>query len=245
MTVMKCDRMRLGFDWMKGILVLLAGSGIFLDSISAYSQAVKPLSFHKIIDKSGAIVHGVVSHVESGADPATGLICTWTTVEVTEWLQGDTGEKTLTFKQFGGVDKKRGVTQTSEGVILLPGEEILLCLYPPSRWGLTSPIGVYQGIFRVKRDPSRSDASLENGTPLSILFPDEETTPSDASVKAKTVQKGTDSASLLEPCKTLKLNDVKLSVSRYLSKQNRSVQTKGLRREVFGREILHGKTVSE
>lgn len=243
--IWKVTLLRYPVSWMKIVLVLFAAMGVLLDGTSVFAQSVKSLSFQKIIDKSGVIVHGVVSKVESGTDSLTGLICTWTTVEATEWLFGDNGESTLTFKQFGGVDKKRDATQTCENVILYPGEEVLLCLYPQSKWGFTSPIGVHQGIFRALRDPNRSDATLANGSPAAILFPGDEKTPSSPSMQAKTAKRETDSAALLAPCKSLKLNDVKRAVTNYLSKQNRSVQIHGLRTEKIGREIRHAQTASE
>lgn len=209
--------------------ISLTGFLFLWGTLFAHSQTMKPVSFHTIIDKSGVIVHGIVKSIESGTDPKSGLICTWTTIDAMEGLKGVNGKKTITFKQFGGVDKKRGVSLVTDLPILQPGQELLLCLYPNSSLGFTSPVGVTQGLFTVKRASNGNEARLDNGMPASVLFPEEPASQS-ASPKMKTARKANASAPLLDPCKSMRLDDVKQAISNYLSHQNPLIQVQTLQR---------------
>lgn len=209
---------------MRLFTIVLVGILIWGNSPSANSQTSKPLSFHTIVDQSGVIVHGVVKSVESGTDRKTGLICTWTTLDVVEGLKGIEGKKSVTFKQYGGVDKKRGVSQITDLVILRPGQEVLLCLYPTSMLGLTSPVGVTQGIFSVQHNSLQNETYLDNGMPIPVLFPNESNSPL-KTPKTKTVQKSNASTSRMKSCKTMNLNDVKKAIAHYLSQPNPRMQS--------------------
>lgn len=220
--------------------IVLIGLLIFGNRLSADSQTVKPLSFHTIVDKSGVIAHGVVKRVESGTDPKTGLICTWTTLDVVEGLKGIEGKESVTFKQYGGVDKKQGVSEITDLAILRPGEEVLICLYPTSTLGLTSPVGVTQGIFSVRRNSIQNEACLDNGMPIPVLFPDEGDSPS-ASSKTKAARKSNAFKSRLKPCKSMQLNDVKKAISDYLSEPNSGFQPQTLQREKIERMKMRVK----
>lgn len=115
----------------------------------ALAQRSVPLTLEKMVRQAGVIVHGRVVATETGRDPRTGLPATWTTVEVRENFYG-APSSTVRYKQFGGtVDGI--VTPTPDLPRLAEGEEVVLLLYPPSEEaGFQSPVGLAQGIFRVR-----------------------------------------------------------------------------------------------
>ena len=115
----------------------------------AVAQRSLPMSLDRMVRQSGVIVHGRIVSTETGRDPRTGLPATWTTVEVRENFYGATGS-TVRYKQFGGtVDGI--VTPTPDLPRLANDEEVILLLYPASEAaGFQSPVGLGQGVFRVK-----------------------------------------------------------------------------------------------
>ena len=186
-----------------------------LVSVTAQAMSVKPVSFKSIVESSGTIVHGIATKVSSGTDPQTGMICTWTTIRVFDGLKGKTDSKEVTFKQIGGVDKKTGVRWGVSEILAEPGEEVLICLHPESRLGLTSPVGYKQGVFRVKKEKSTGGKYVDNGMSKAVLFPDED-------VKSTAKSKSGRSAGELEAverCSSLKLDDVKEGIAGLVSIQ--------------------------
>ncbi len=118
-------------------------------TVSAPAQRSIPLSLERMVRQAGVVVHGRVVATETGRDPRTGLPATWTTVEVRENFYG-APSTTVRYKQFGGtVDGI--VTPTPDLPRLAMGEEVILLLYPASKQaGFQSPVGLGQGVFRVR-----------------------------------------------------------------------------------------------
>lgn len=116
---------------------------------NAWAQRSIPMSLERMVRQAGVIVQGRVIATETGRDPRTGLPATWITIEVRENFYG-ASTSTVRYKQFGGtVDGI--VTPTPDLPRLATGEEVILLLYPPSKQaGFQSPVGMAQGIFRVK-----------------------------------------------------------------------------------------------
>jgi len=196
------------------------------------AHSFKPISFQTIVDKSGTIIHGIVSKVDTGKDPATGLVCTWTTFRILEQLKGDGDSKTVTFKQLGGIDREKGISWFSDTPVLIPGQEMLLCLYPKSALGFTSPIGISQGVFFVKRDPKKKSVVIDNGMPKSVLFPDR-TDSSVQSTRMKTKSRNSASHSLEDQCQRLILDEVKQAISNYINQDRKSLATMDITRKTL------------
>lgn len=218
------DHVRMRSSWFGTFLAMFVWVSIdcFLCPCYLFAHSFKPVSFQTIVNKSGTIVHGIVLKVETGKDPATGLICTWTTLRILEQLKGDGDSRTLTFKQLGGVDRENGISWFSDTPVLIPGQEMLLCLYPKSVLGFTSPIGISQGVFFVKRDAEKNSTVIDNGMPKSVLFPDRADS-SLQSTRIKTTSRNTASHSLVDQCQRLILDEVKQAISNYVNKDRKSI----------------------
>ncbi len=119
---------------------------------SAYATTlVKPMTLDEVTAEAKHVVHAVVTSVTSGRDE-DGVPATWTTFEVAETLKGEDAPS-FTIKQYGVA------TPLADGTVArlagLPsyevGEEVVLFLRGASRRGFTSPVGLGQGTYRVKR----------------------------------------------------------------------------------------------
>jgi hypothetical protein len=119
---------------------------------AAVATMVLPLDLDAMTAAADRVFVGRVVTVRSGRDDH-GLPVTWTTFTVEDALKG-APPKTLEIKQLG-VDRPLA----DGGVFRIPalptyrvGEEVVLFLHPDSRQGFTSPVGLGQGRFRVRRD---------------------------------------------------------------------------------------------
>jgi hypothetical protein len=137
------------------------------------SMVVKPLTLDEVTAESKHVVHAVVTRVTAGRDDA-GVPATWTTLEVVETLKG-ARERSFTIKQYGVATPLADGTLTR--VAGMPtyevGEEVVLFLRDASRRGFTSPVGLGQGSYRVRRDGQtpevRSDDPRERRQGLATL----------------------------------------------------------------------------
>ena len=187
--------------------------------IPARAASVRSLSLPEIVEKSGQIVHGVVTEVKSGEDPQTSLICTWTTVRIHDVLKGAGRSKEMTFKQLGGYDKASGVTWEGARVVLKPGAEILLCLFPKSRWGFSAPVGRSQGVFHVYSNHKTGEKYVDNGMPKEFLFSNpRRAVSSHAAVKKQSA--GQNKKTWPEQNRSLKLTDIKQTITKLSRTQN-------------------------
>jgi hypothetical protein len=98
----------------------------------------RALNLAQLSDTAGVIVVGKILSVERTIDRDTRLPVKVIKLEVRERLKGE-GDSPFNFKQLD--DHTIGYTE---------GEEVLLFLYPTSKLGLTSAVGVEQGTFRMK-----------------------------------------------------------------------------------------------
>jgi len=128
------------------LLAVLCGLG----NIS-FAQA-PVLTLEQIVASSGFIFSGKVVNVWSEREVATGFIVTYSTVAIDESLRGvNTGR--FTFKQYGGSYKGLNVIVADMSYFAM-GEEVVAFLYPLSKVGLTSPVGVAEGKWTIQRDPA-------------------------------------------------------------------------------------------
>jgi hypothetical protein len=101
-----------------------------------------------LTDEASTIVHGKVISASVEPDPNfANLTTVLVTLNVQDVLKGN-ADKTFTFRQFVWDFRER---TNSAGYV--KGQEMLLFLRAPSRYGLTSPAGLQQGRFLVRRDP--------------------------------------------------------------------------------------------
>ena len=125
-------------------------------SAPAGATMVQRLTLDRITRAAARVVHATVTDVRSGRDES-GLPATWVTLSVAQTLKGPASNN-LTIKQFGVAEPLADGTITR--IAGLPrytvGDEIVLFLHGDSRAGFTSPVGLGQGCYRVRRGAARA-----------------------------------------------------------------------------------------
>lgn len=143
---------------------VLAGFWLLLPARPAGATMTLPVSLERMTARAGMIFVGRCVAV-SEAEDERGLPATYATFEVVHPIKGVSGAR-VTVKHFGTASSphtlslvpelapgEEGIVQTARIMRhpyrYRPDEEVVLFLYPESRWGFTSPIGFGQGLFRV------------------------------------------------------------------------------------------------
>jgi hypothetical protein len=147
--------------------ILVAGLAMFCGAIRAVAQEgalTVQVDLAKMVDESQNVVLARVTNVVVEKHPQyENLDTVVVTLQVIEPLKGTPGT-TLTFRQYvwdiSDRDSKLGYRI---------GEEWVLMLRQPSPIGLTSPVGLEQGRFRVERD-ALNNRIVRNGTDNAGLF---------------------------------------------------------------------------
>jgi hypothetical protein len=113
---------------------------------------------------AGRVVHGRVAEVRPGRHPRQpGLAVVFVRVAVAETLKGAAARE-LSFMQYAGGGSSYHLPQYRVG------EEVVLFLYPESRYGLTSPVGEGQGKFTARDDAHTGRRVLLNERGNHALF---------------------------------------------------------------------------
>jgi len=124
------------------VLMILLLAALLVESL--YGISVRPLQLAEMGSLSDRVFLGRVVGVDSAFDRTLGLDVTTYTFMVLEAIKGPGNGETVRIRQAG----KPGGNAPIPG---LPGyrkgQEILLFLHPDSRLGLTSPVGMIQGVF--------------------------------------------------------------------------------------------------
>jgi hypothetical protein len=97
------------------------------------------------------IFHGTAINNEVKPDQASGRVATYTTFKVNEVIKGDPGAA-HTIKQIGGQLPGSNVRQLIHGVPQFAvGQEYVIFLPKASSLGFSSPIGLSQGKFDIRK----------------------------------------------------------------------------------------------
>lgn len=118
---------------------------------AATAATVRPMLLDEIIDTAATAFHGRCIANRTELDPATNLVVTFTTFEVSDVLKGQV-TATHVIKQIGGTlpDGRSGMLV--QGVPrFVVGEEYVVFLAGVSSMGFSSPIGLSQGNFSVQQ----------------------------------------------------------------------------------------------
>ena len=108
------------------------------------------MGVEEMAGRADRIFVGTCVEARNEADPERGIVATRYTFSVSRAIKGVVGA-TVTFRQYGGKSGKRRTVV--EGLpVYRPGEEVVLFLKPDGGWGLTSPVGVFQGRYGVATD---------------------------------------------------------------------------------------------
>lgn len=96
---------------------------------------------HPSTQSSGYIFAGTVKSVERVAPKGNGVATALISFHVDQAMRGVRTGQTLAIREWAGL--------WESGERYRPGERVLLFLYPPSKLGLTSPVGGPMGRFRI------------------------------------------------------------------------------------------------
>jgi len=152
---------RLNWTIVSALLLLLPSA-----ALSQGSATVARANLNYLVDNAQTIVCGnVVSTIVEPHPQFANLSTVLVTISVSKTFKGRVGT-TFTFRQF----LLEGKDTTGPGGYH-KSEELLLFLNPTSLYGLTSPVGLEQGRFRVLRDNQGNRFAL-NGKGNIGLFTD-------------------------------------------------------------------------
>jgi len=151
--------------WLSCLLALLLVTAAQPPGALAQDGArVKPANLAQLVDHSGLIVRGRVLSVTAEKHPQlTNLDTVVVTLRVSEVLKGQAGTE-YTFREYVW-----GAREPKSTLGYRVGQDLLLMLGPPSRYGLSSPVGLAQGRFRIERDPQGNETAV-NGRSNSGLM---------------------------------------------------------------------------
>jgi hypothetical protein len=126
-----------------------------LGGAPAQATTVLQMPLARVAGESARIVHAEVVDVRSGRD-ARGTPATWVTLSVARTLKGGKAKRVV-FKQYGvAAPLADGTVSRVAGLPRWqPGDEAVVFLRAESRRGFTSPVGLGQGVYRVRRSGGR------------------------------------------------------------------------------------------
>ncbi len=140
---------------------------VLLSALLAQAQRgalVAPRSLDELTSRAETIVHGVVAAVRVEPHPEFSHLTTVVvTLNVQETLKGPAGAR-LEFRQYIW-----DVRDRFNAAGYRKGQELLLFLNPVSEYGLSSPVGLEQGRFRIVYD-AQGRAQAVNGRNNAGLF---------------------------------------------------------------------------
>jgi len=122
-----------------------------------------PRNLQQLTDRAAHIVRGNVVSARMERHPELGLPMLVLTMHVRETLKGPHRE-TVTFRQYIWDYRER-----TSAASFRKGDDLLLLMIAPSRYGLSSPAGMEQGRFRITRDTEGREMAL-NGHGNALLF---------------------------------------------------------------------------
>ena len=123
-----------------------------------------PRNLDELTDRAQDIVRGTVTAARVEMHPELANLHTIVvTLRVSDTLKGPARD-TYTFRQYIWDLRDR-----DDVAGYRKGQELLLLMNGPSRYGLTSPVGLEQGRFRIQRDRAGREVAL-NGTGNLRLF---------------------------------------------------------------------------
>jgi len=149
------------------LLALFAGLATLWWATGAAAQdgaLTVQVDLARMVDESENVVLARVTNVVAEKHPQfENLDTVVVTLQVIEPLKGTPGA-TLTFRQYVW-----DITDLNTKLNYRTGEEVVLMLRQPSQVGLTSPVGLEQGRFRVERD-ALNNRMVRNGSDNAGLF---------------------------------------------------------------------------
>ena len=158
----------------QGFLVSLLLSLFVLSSGTAWAiQSIK-MNLEKMAKQAGRIVEGTVLSVSEGSVPSPGgrsIPVMEYTFSVSQSLKGK-ADATVVVRQIKlpGVSSIMASGSGSGLPAYKVGEHLILFLTHESVLGLSSPVGLMQGVFQVQKDKEGRKEGVINGTNNAGLF---------------------------------------------------------------------------
>jgi hypothetical protein len=129
------------------VIVLLFCSIAFTTAALAAQMTAEPLpvaafdalTLRQLTRSSGYIFVGTVTRIQAGASAPNKLATMRITFHVDQAIRGVRSGQSLTTREWAGLWESGGSYRI--------GQRLLLFLYPPSKLGLTSAVGGWQGRF--------------------------------------------------------------------------------------------------
>ena len=160
-------RLPMPTDSMRRILLCFVAFAACAAATAALAQRgamTLPRNLDELTDRASDIVRGTVVDARVEKHPELDNLYTIVvTLSVRETLKGYARD-TYTFRQYIWDFRDR-----HDAAGYRKGQDLLLLMNAPSRYGLTSPVGLEQGRFRIQRDRSGREVAL-NGTGNLRLF---------------------------------------------------------------------------
>ena len=158
---MPADTMRRSFQLCA---LLFAASLAAAPALAQRGAMTVPRNLDQLTDRASDIVRGTVVEARVEKHPElSNLDTVVVTLRLRETLKGS-AQGTYTFRQYIWDIRDR-----YDAAGYRKGQEYVLLMNAPSRYGLTSPAGMEQGRFRIQRDRSGREMAI-NGTGNLRLF---------------------------------------------------------------------------
>jgi len=144
--------------------LLLAAWLLAAPAFAQQSALTVPQNLQQLTNRSAVIVRGNVAAVRMEKHPELDNLDTVVvTLRVRETLKGQAGGE-FTFRQYVWDIRDRA---NSAGY--KKGQDLLLMMIAPSRYGLSSPAGMEQGRFRIERDSSGREVAANSHNNLRLF----------------------------------------------------------------------------
>lgn len=145
-------------------LLILAALLLATPAAAQRGGITVPRNLEQLTDRAADIVRGTVvsAHVEKHPE-LSNLDTVVVTLRLTDTLKG-AAQGTFTFRQFIW-----DVRDSQDAAGYRKGQDLLLLMIAPSRYGLSSPAGLHQGRFRIERDRKGREMAI-NGAGNFKLF---------------------------------------------------------------------------
>ncbi len=112
------------------------------------ATTVQTVNLFEMVRLADRVFWGKCLKMKTKLDGATGFLVTAYTFEVREGIKGVNAGETVVFRQISQGPKGFGIPGLPQ---YHKGQEALLFLHADSRIGLTSPVGLSQGVFQVEK----------------------------------------------------------------------------------------------
>ena len=112
------------------------------------ATTVQTVNLFEMVKLADRVFWGTCLKMKTEQDGATGLWVTAYTFEVREGIKGVSAGETIVFRQISPGQKGFGIPGLPQ---YHEGQQALLFLHANSRIGLTSPVGLSQGVFQVQK----------------------------------------------------------------------------------------------